>query len=48
MLSQRPYRDAVGLSLALDELDRCAGTQFDRRVVESIRLVLTRSSDLAA
>ncbi len=48
MLSERPYHGAVGLPLALDELDRCAGTQFDRRVVESIRLVLTRSSELAA
>ena len=48
MVSERPYREAVGLPLALDELDRCAGTQFDRRVVQSLRIVLTRSKELAA
>ena len=48
MVSERPYREAVGLPLALEELDRCAGTQFDARIVEAIRAVLTRSDELAA
>ncbi|MGI9112705.1 MAG: HD-GYP domain-containing protein [Gaiellaceae bacterium] len=48
MVSEQPYRDAVGLPAALDELDRCAGTQFDRVVVVAIRAVLTRSNELAA
>jgi len=48
MVSERPYRDAVGLPVALDELDRCAGMQFDRDVVAAIRCVLTRSDELAA
>jgi len=48
MVSDRPYREAVGLPLALEELDRCAGTQFDARVVAALRAVLTRSKELAA
>ena len=48
MVSERPYREAVGLPLALDELDRCAGTQFDRRIVETIRAVLTQADEAAA
>ncbi len=48
MVSERPYREAVDLPLALEELERCAGTQFDARIVEAIRAVLTRSDELAA
>jgi diguanylate cyclase (GGDEF)-like protein len=33
MTSSRPYREAVTKEDALDELRRCAGTQFDPRVV---------------
>jgi HD-GYP domain-containing protein (c-di-GMP phosphodiesterase class II) len=43
MLSDRPYRLAVGLSAALDELDRCAGSQFDPEVVSALSAVLTAS-----
>ncbi|HZC29220.1 MAG TPA: HD domain-containing phosphohydrolase, partial [Gaiellaceae bacterium] len=31
--SDRPYRRAMTLEAALDELRRCAGTQFDPEVV---------------
>jgi two-component system cell cycle response regulator len=34
MLSQRPYKDAMSPREAIAELRRCAGTQFDPRVVE--------------
>jgi len=34
MISDRPYAPAVSESAALEELRRCAGTQFDARVVE--------------
>ena len=34
MLSDRPYRKALPMSHAREEIQRCAGTQFDPRVVE--------------
>jgi putative nucleotidyltransferase with HDIG domain len=34
MVSDRPYRNSLGTQAALDELRRCAGTQFDAQVVE--------------
>ena len=34
MTSDRPYRRGVAVDVALDELRRCAGTQFDPLVVE--------------
>lgn len=33
MVSERPYRDAMSYEAALDEIIRCAGTQFDPRIV---------------
>jgi two-component system cell cycle response regulator len=43
MTSERPYREAVSHAEALDELQRCAGQQFDPMVVESFtRLVAAR------
>jgi diguanylate cyclase (GGDEF)-like protein len=37
MVADRPYRQAVSAELALAELDRCAGTQFDPAVVAAFR-----------
>lgn len=34
MISDRPYRSALPLQAAKDEIKRCSGTQFDPRVVE--------------
>ncbi|HJY90695.1 MAG TPA: HD domain-containing phosphohydrolase, partial [Candidatus Acidoferrum sp.] len=34
MLSDRPYRNALPMSHAREEIRRCAGTQFDPRIVE--------------
>jgi putative nucleotidyltransferase with HDIG domain len=34
MLSDRPYRDALPMSHAREEIRRCAGTQFDPKIVE--------------
>ncbi len=34
MISDRPYRRALPLSHAREEIKRCAGTQFDPRIVE--------------
>jgi diguanylate cyclase (GGDEF)-like protein len=41
MLSDRPYRLAVGLPAALAELGRCAGSQFDAEVVAAVAAVLS-------
>ena len=35
MISDRPYRQSIGLERAAQELKRCAGTQFDSIVVEA-------------
>ncbi|HKW57347.1 MAG TPA: HD domain-containing phosphohydrolase [Candidatus Acidoferrum sp.] len=34
MISDRPYRKALPMSHAVEEIRRCAGTQFDPRVVD--------------
>jgi putative nucleotidyltransferase with HDIG domain len=34
MISDRPYRKALSIAHARDEVHRCSGTQFDPRVVE--------------
>ena len=34
MISDRPYRKALPMSHARDEIRRCAGTQFDPKIVE--------------
>jgi diguanylate cyclase (GGDEF)-like protein len=45
MLSERPYKQAMSLEHALIELRRCAGTQFDPRLVEVFcRLVAEHTS----
>jgi diguanylate cyclase (GGDEF)-like protein len=35
MVANRPYRASVEVTLALEELERCAGTQFDPDVVDA-------------
>src|SRR4051812_11219839 len=37
MTSKRPYRPAGSWSQAIDEIERCAGGQFDPQVVEAFR-----------
>jgi diguanylate cyclase (GGDEF)-like protein/putative nucleotidyltransferase with HDIG domain len=44
MTSDRPYRNSIGYDAAIAELRRCAGTQFDARVVEAFIAVLTREA----
>jgi len=47
MTSDRSYRDSIGHSGARAELHRCAGSQFDRRVVEAFLATLQRESQRA-
>jgi len=36
MIIDRPYRKAYAPAVALTELQRCAGSQFDPQVVEAL------------
>jgi HD-GYP domain-containing protein (c-di-GMP phosphodiesterase class II) len=47
MTSDRAYRDSIGHEAAHAELRRCAGTQFDPRVVEAFLAVLEREAERA-
>jgi putative nucleotidyltransferase with HDIG domain len=47
MTSDRPYREAIGYEQAMDELRRCAGTQFDATVVEALISALAREASRA-
>ena len=41
---KRPYRDPISPELALVEMERCAGTQFDSKVVTAFREALMEES----
>jgi diguanylate cyclase (GGDEF)-like protein len=47
MLRARPYRAALSRPAALNELRRCAGTQFDPRVVATLTQVCQGAATLA-
>jgi HD-GYP domain-containing protein (c-di-GMP phosphodiesterase class II) len=47
MTTTRPYRAAIGEAAALEELRRCAGSQFDPDVVVAFERVLMRGLDPA-
>ena len=48
MVSPRPYREPVATSDALEELRRCAGTQFDPSVIDALCEELTNNVPAAA
>jgi HD-GYP domain-containing protein (c-di-GMP phosphodiesterase class II) len=43
MLSDRPYRPALSVEEAIEELRQCRGTQFDPRIVDRFIELLGRS-----
>ncbi|HXN36707.1 MAG TPA: diguanylate cyclase [Solirubrobacteraceae bacterium] len=45
MTSDRAYRASIGPTAAREELRRCAGSQFDARVVEALLTVLDREGE---
>jgi diguanylate cyclase (GGDEF)-like protein/putative nucleotidyltransferase with HDIG domain len=47
MTSDRAYRSSIGHAAARAELRRCAGTQFDARVVDALLQALDRNADRA-
>jgi HD-GYP domain-containing protein (c-di-GMP phosphodiesterase class II) len=40
MTTNRPYREARGVREAVQELERCAGSQFDPAVIEALVRVI--------
>jgi two-component system cell cycle response regulator len=46
MISERPYNRGMTTAQALDELRRCAGSQFDPDVVDAFAGVLAKRSEL--
>ncbi|MCR4401233.1 MAG: HD-GYP domain-containing protein [Firmicutes bacterium] len=42
MVTERAYRPPLPISAAIDELQRCAGTQFDPVIVEALKAYLLR------
>ena len=44
MTTGRPYRDPLQEAEAMAELRRCAGTQFDPRVVEEFERLVSEES----
>jgi len=45
MITERPYQHARAAAEALAELQRCAGTQFDPRVVETLIDLLQKTQE---
>ena len=48
MTTDRAYRAAMAVDDAIAELERCAGSQFDPRVVTVFRAVLAAESSVPA
>jgi diguanylate cyclase (GGDEF)-like protein len=48
MISDRAYRPAMKIDEAVEELRRCAGTQFDPQVVEALTAVIAAREGAAA
>jgi len=42
MTSDRPYRQALSYEEAIEELRRCAGTQFDPQVVKAFTMAVSK------
>ncbi|MEI6092473.1 MAG: HD-GYP domain-containing protein, partial [bacterium] len=43
--SDRPYRKGLSVEVAIDELTKCSGTQFDPRIVEAFLNILNREQE---
>jgi HD-GYP domain-containing protein (c-di-GMP phosphodiesterase class II) len=45
MVTDRPYRAALTVGVAIAELRRCSGSQFDPEVVEALSSVVADRDD---
>jgi HD-GYP domain-containing protein (c-di-GMP phosphodiesterase class II) len=45
MTAPRDYRKAMSAEVAIEELERCSGTQFDPRVVATFRELAKHRED---
>ncbi len=48
MLNDRPYRSALSKEVALEELIRCSGTQFDPKIVDVFIQMLSDNEDYSS
>ncbi|MBI5554305.1 MAG: HD domain-containing protein [Elusimicrobia bacterium] len=48
MTSERPYRPALSTEIALAEIKRCSGTQFDPEIARPVRKNSTFSNGVQA
>jgi HD-GYP domain-containing protein (c-di-GMP phosphodiesterase class II) len=48
MISDRPYRDGMSIEEACEELERCAGSQFDPAIVSAFAEELALSATASA
>ena len=48
MLSDRPYRKALGSEKAVEELKKCSGTQFDPGIVQIFLKILKKNQEVIA
>lgn len=42
MISNRAYRKGLGIEKTMAELERCSGTQFDPRIVDALKRLMSR------
>ena len=42
MISNRAYRKGLGIEKTMAEMERCSGTQFDPRIVDALKRLMTR------
>jgi diguanylate cyclase (GGDEF)-like protein/PAS domain S-box-containing protein len=47
MTAKRPYHEGVSPQKALEELERCSGTQFDPQLIEALRRITGNGSQVA-
>ena len=40
MTTKRPYRDPMSVQVALEELERCSGSQFDPDAVAALKKII--------
>lgn len=42
MISNRAYRKGLGIEKTMAEMERCSGTQFDPKIVDALKRLMSR------